>query len=374
MAAVRGLDTRVMGKQRKHPSARGGSFRSWVSIRQPPCRATGSPPPPAPGTSPRPGGAGPPSAAGSSSPRAGAVWPAASPAPGPASRGRTCPQRRTRHDRAGLGSAGWMAVIHAAGQRLALSQKGAVVCRGRSPAVRAQIQAHGGLPLAFAGTSGGRLTWQLAPRPALCFRAYTAVMANGVWPPVFPPCSHKAAPRAGAPPICAGQKSYSVLCPERDSNPHGRRPARFKLAVSAFHHPGMTRSFPSLSASAHEPIRALSPDSGRVARCCLILLAPEGSSAYDEGVAQQRRGVRGRTCRSGGMTESRRPSTASPRHRGRYPFPVRLPEGALRGAVIPQEERRAAPSDSRGPPERARGRTSGGGGGADDGTVRQTHV
>lgn len=133
MAAVRGLDTRVMGKQRKHPSARGGSFRSWVSIRQPPCRATGSPPPPAPGTSPRPGGAGSPSAAGSSSPRAGAVWPAASPAPGPTSRGRTCPQRRTRHDRTGLGSAGWMAVIHAAGKRLALSQRGAVVCRGRSP-------------------------------------------------------------------------------------------------------------------------------------------------------------------------------------------------------------------------------------------------
>ncbi len=92
-------------------------------------------------------------------------------------------------------------------------------------------------------------------------------------------------------------------------NRHAREgAARFKLAVSAFHHPGR----PWAPHRGHEPIGTRLPNSGRADRCCLILLMSEGAS--DRGKSHQHlpialRAVRGLVC---GMTEFHRPNEGAP--------------------------------------------------------------
>lgn len=142
--------------------------------------------------------------------------------------------------------------------------------------------------------------------------------------------------------------SFGAACARnRTRTGTARRPARFKLAVSAFHHPGMARG----SALAHEPIGALPSFSGTLARCCLILLTSEGASVQ-VGPAPANCGAgRGRKNRHGGMTETRRLDGPV------WSIPPGVPR--LRGPVIPQEESRAVWSDSSRPCERARGRTTG---------------
>jgi hypothetical protein len=59
-------------------------------------------------------------------------------------------------------------------------------------------------------------------------------------------------------------------------------PVRFKLTVSAFHHPGEVPDRPKAYGPprAHsEPIRVLPPDGGSADRSCLILLGAEGPPA-----------------------------------------------------------------------------------------------
>src|SRR5213595_4324784 len=69
-------------------------------------------------------------------------------------------------------------------------------------------------------------------------------------------------------------------CPEPDLNRHAREgAARFKLAVSAFHHPGR----PWAPHRVSEPIGTHPPNSGTADRCCLILLTSEGASAHGTG-------------------------------------------------------------------------------------------
>ncbi len=83
-----------------------------------------------------------------------------------------------------------------------------------------------------------------------------------------------------------------------------RGAARFKLAVSAFHHPGR----PWAPRSASEPIGRLPPNSRPADRCCLILLTSEGASAH--GTRHPHLPVAFRTARPGvcGMTEFHRPN------------------------------------------------------------------
>lgn len=69
-------------------------------------------------------------------------------------------------------------------------------------------------------------------------------------------------------PVC-GTAHVRAMVPGAGLEPaRPRGAARFKLAVSAFHHPGLARG----SALAHDPIRGAPPISRTVARCCLILL------------------------------------------------------------------------------------------------------
>lgn len=93
-------------------------------------------------------------------------------------------------------------------------------------------------------------------------------------------------------------------CPEPDLNRHARvGAARFKLAVSAFHHLGWPRGSAS---SRPEPIGARSLNIGRVNRCCLILLIPEGASAPGTGRPHLPIALRAITARAHGMTEFHR--------------------------------------------------------------------
>lgn len=116
-----------------------------------------------------------------------------------------------------------------------------------------------------------------------------------------------------------------------------RGAARFKLAVSAFHHPGR----PWAPRRDSEPIGARSSNSGRANRCCLILLTSEGASATGTGhphLPIAFRAARGRVC---GMTEFHRPNgrtraTAPGRSSGnavipRYDSAARGPTGGCPG-------------------------------------------
>lgn len=102
-----------------------------------------------------------------------------------------------------------------------------------------------------------------------------------------------------------------------------RGAARFKLAVSAFHHPGR----PWAPSDGSEPIRTHPPNSGTAARCCLILLTSEGASGHDMGHPHLPKALRPRSTAAYGMTEFHRPHT--PRTRGGH---KRLPSSPLRGA------------------------------------------
>jgi hypothetical protein len=118
------------------------------------------------------------------------------------------------------------------------------------------------------------------------------------------------------------------MCPEPDLNRHAREgAARFKLAVSAFHHPGVARG----SALAHEPIGTRLPNSGGVTRCCLILLASEGSSALGGRHRHMPEAGRRAVPSGTGMTKSRRPITHPDLHSPvEPPF---TPAGVARGVV-----------------------------------------
>src|SRR4051812_30332749 len=98
-------------------------------------------------------------------------------------------------------------------------------------------------------------------------------------------------------------------CPEPDLNRHAREgAARFKLAVSAFHHPGR----PWAPHRGSEPIRRLPPNIGQADRCCLILLRSEGASAPGTGhphLPIASRGPLGDAC---GMTEFHRLNKDAP--------------------------------------------------------------
>lgn len=139
------------------------------------------------------------------------------------------------------------------------------------------------------------------------------------------------------PPMPAGDVPGAGLEPAR---PRGA--ARFKLAVSAFHHPGTARD----AALAQEPIGTHHSNSRVTTRCCLILLTSEGASAHVPAHPHMPGADGHLVTRLTGMTKSRRPVTQSASCRGR-----------LRGRVIPEEEGAPRRSDPRGPRERARGRT-----------------
>ncbi len=82
--------------------------------------------------------------------------------------------------------------------------------------------------------------------------------------------------RPGRPRILRGARS-------RTRTGTARRPVRFKLTVSAFHHPGglpePSERLTVLPRAQPEPIRARPPNSPATERSCLILLAAERASA-----------------------------------------------------------------------------------------------
>lgn len=84
--------------------------------------------------------------------------------------------------------------------------------------------------------------------------------------------------------------------------------ARFKLAVSAFHHPGR----PWAPHRGSEPIGRHPSNSGAVDRCCLILLTPEGASAPGTGHPHLPTAWRAATACVCGMTEFHRPNEGAP--------------------------------------------------------------
>lgn len=94
------------------------------------------------------------------------------------------------------------------------------------------------------------------------------------------------------------------------------RPTRFKLVVSAFHHPGTglrdrfvhRRAHPALPRTRDEPIQGHPPNSGSTDRCCLILLATDGASASH---APLRSALTRGLC-APEMTETRRSTVRSP--------------------------------------------------------------
>lgn len=115
--------------------------------------------------------------------------------------------------------------------------------------------------------------------------------------------------RAGRP-ACVSDVPGAGLEPAR---PRGA--ARFKLAVSAFHHPGKARD----AALAQEPIGARHSNSRAATRCCLILLTSEGASGHVTSHPHMPGAGGHLRPRHTGMTKSRRPvthSAPSPRTRG----------------------------------------------------------
>lgn len=108
------------------------------------------------------------------------------------------------------------------------------------------------------------------------------------------------------------------------------RPTRFKLVVSAFHHPG-TGSWTARLATAlpwtlNEPIRGARSDNGLPTPGCLILLATDAASAAR---APLQRGSRA-PAPPPGMTESRCPATG--RHQG-----VLSSSGMTRASPVPPQ-------------------------------------
>ncbi len=98
-------------------------------------------------------------------------------------------------------------------------------------------------------------------------------------------------------------------CPEPDLNRHARSgAARFKLAVSAFHHPG--RPWAPLRGS--EPIGGLRAADGGMGRSCLILLAPEGASGLGTRCQHMPTALRLTPRHGCGMTEFHRPNKGAP--------------------------------------------------------------
>jgi hypothetical protein len=91
---------------------------------------------------------------------------------------------------------------------------------------------------------------------------------------------------AGFPPFPQVVPPGGGVCPEPDSNRHGPRgPTRFKLVVSAFHHPGTAQPAPDASERGRGPlgaqpelIREDLPNSRRMAQRCLILRVADGAS------------------------------------------------------------------------------------------------
>lgn len=87
-----------------------------------------------------------------------------------------------------------------------------------------------------------------------------------------------------------------------------RGAARFKLAVSAFHHPGR----PWAPHRGSEPIGAHHPNSGRADRCCLILLMSEGASVRCTGRQHLPTASRTHRARVRELTEFHRPNAITP--------------------------------------------------------------
>lgn len=57
---------------------------------------------------------------------------------------------------------------------------------------------------------------------------------------MFPMCSRELGNTRGKSAVVAAHAACKEMCPEPDSNRHApEEAARFKLAVSAFHHPGV---------------------------------------------------------------------------------------------------------------------------------------
>jgi hypothetical protein len=135
--------------------------------------------------------------------------------------------------------------------------------------------------------------------------------------------------RPGPRGVVVAWERHTWWCPEPDSNRHARSgAARFKLAVSAFHHPG--RPWAPLRGS--EPIGDPPAASGGRGRSCLILLAPEGASALGTRRQHVPTALRVTLRHARGMTEFHR------RNRGAPPVPRAPGSGS---AVIPRYD--AAP-------------------------------
>ncbi len=98
-------------------------------------------------------------------------------------------------------------------------------------------------------------------------------------------------------------------CPEPDLNRHAREgAARFKLAVSAFHHPGRPWGPRWVS----EPIGMLSPGSGRVESCCLISWVTDEASAPRSGHRHLPAALWTAADHVRGMTEFHPPNQGAP--------------------------------------------------------------
>jgi len=87
-----------------------------------------------------------------------------------------------------------------------------------------------------------------------------------------------------------------------------RGAARFKLAVSAFHHPGR----PWAPRRRSEPIGVRPPNCRRANRCCLILLTSEGASDHGTRHPHLPIALRGTPGRARGMTEFHRLNKDAP--------------------------------------------------------------
>ena len=123
--------------------------------------------------------------------------------------------------------------------------------------------------------------------------------------------------RPGSPAFCFRRSQREpVGARSRTRTGTARRPTRFKLVVSAFHHPGTGswnascaagRTWPSRGRG-DEPIQGHPPNCGARDRCCLILLAADGPSATASRLRSPVKRGSARQPAKCGMTESRRSS------------------------------------------------------------------
>lgn len=131
------------------------------------------------------------------------------------------------------------------------------------------------------------------------------------WRPLHPapaPARHGARPGVRSRRARGGDEE-DRKCPEPDLNRHAREgAARFKLAVSAFHHLGR----PWAPHRSPEPIGRRLTNRARADRCCLILLASEGASARGTGHPHLPIALRAGAGAVCGMTEFHRPNKDAP--------------------------------------------------------------